>query len=255
MTVIVEYVLLDNFLFDFLLAYLVSCIIKIKKLPIVLSALLGCTLALIYPIIPEKYSVLYKLFTLFVSVLPLCIKQNLKKSIGITVIYISFSALLSGLIYLFLDGKLKGVIFYNEGGKVAVISACAITGTYFIKQIIGIIKNKAVGKFVKIKLSDGKKTVSADGFFDSGNQCQFNGEGVNFLSKRLSSKLQMEEIGKIELETVNGKSIESVYQIKEIEIYSKNTTHIFTNVKAVKTNRTFNGFEILMSYYFSEDKQ
>ena len=253
MTVIVEYTLIDNFLLDLFVATLISEIVYSKKIFRFISAAMGSVTALLFPLIPEPYVVLYKILSLILSVIPLQIGKDLKRSIQVLALYVVFSAVFSGVIQLLLNGSIRLNVSYTSGGKVSMISLGAITSCYLIKQTIGLIKTKAPKSGAKkIVITHNGVKLSLTGFYDSGNLSVYKGEGLNFLSKNVSRKLDLKEIDEIFIETVNGSSIEKVYVVDEMRIYSDKSPHIYTNVKMVKTDKNFNGFDVLLSANIKE---
>ena len=254
MTVIVEYVVLDNFTLDLLVALLVAEIMRIKKGLCVLSAIVGTLTALAFPLIPEYFIIPYKILSLIACVLPLCLKKRIKRALGITALFVTLSAVFSGILQLFLNGDRRfGVSYYYSGGKIALISVGVIVAFYIIKQCVGLIKStKTKSELVKIKLSYNDRELDIKGFIDGGNMGRFKGEGLNFLSRDLSDLLDLKEVGETLLETVNGKSVEKVYEAQELKIYYNGVEHIHRKVKVIKTDRDFMGFDVLLSRYVLE---
>ncbi|MBQ7652905.1 MAG: sigma-E processing peptidase SpoIIGA [Clostridia bacterium] len=253
MTVVIEYVVLDNFLLDLLTALIVAEIMKVMKGFCFISAFTGTITALVYPIIPDYFIIPFKILSLIACVLPLCFKKRIKRSLGILALYVTISAVFSGVLQLFLNGSIKAGASYYSGGKVALISFAVIIAFYLLKQCVGLIKNsKAKSELVKIRIKVDNKEYDLKGFIDGGNMSRYRNSGLNFLSKDLSEVLSLKEIGETTVETVNGKSLEKVYVIDELKIYREGKEHIYRNVNAVKTEREFMDFDALLSRDFGE---
>lgn len=254
MTVIVEYVILDNFLMDLFIGILVCDILLRKYRYAFISATIGTILALLYPTISLDFQVLYKVLALLCSSMPF-ITKSLYDWLKSTLIYAIIAFIYNGVISLVFNST-SGFIVNTDGLKVATISTCCIVGYFIIKIFIKFTQNKLLKKdLLKISCSVNGKSIKAVGFVDSGNMAVAgDGKGVIFLDKVISKKIDLKGNEYIVIDTMGGSKLCEIIKIDEVMIYFGKRKHIYKNVNAVKTNQIYDGFQVLLSNNLKEIK-
>lgn len=248
MIIYVEYVILDNYALDLFIALLVCLLCSIKSVRAFISASLGTIIALIYPLLPDGYTVLYKCASFLITVSPLLFKCSKKRCFTISISYLIISSVFSGLLSLLIGSN---GVYYSNGGSVFII--CSISFFVFFVGRLFIIRLLPKGQCDYVKVEIDKKVYK--GFFDNGNKViASDGKGVIFLNKSISKLYKNDSIcDYILTQTVNGSEIKEVIIIPSMKIYFKGEEHTYNNVNAIKTNKSFSGFDILLSQSLKEN--
>ena len=237
MIVYVEAVLLDNFCFNLLLGFITYSLTKtkVRYFPIVLSALVGSGLALVFPMV-KNFTMLYKILVLLICSTLLTMRKSLRAFLINTFVYAITSFLLSGILCFLLGGKVgDGFIGLKWGGVVAVISLGMLFLIYAVRQINGLIsERKRKTKFAKAKLINGGQSVMISALFDSGNLLtDSNGDGVVVTDRKWVEQLgALVDYGEMRVHTAGGSKVLKLVKIPEIRIYSENRENILINVTA-----------------------
>lgn len=248
MVIYVEYVILDNFALDFFIATLVCRFYSIRKWRGLLSAIIGTCFALCYPIIPNFLLAVYKVVTFLFSVIPLIFRTSLKQSFKVASLYLILSTVFCGLISLLVGSN---GVYYGNGGMVFII--CIISLAIFLIANRIIVRTLQKGKFEYVKVEIEKNSYK--GFFDNGNKViGGDGNGVVFLDKKLSRLFKnVEPSDFVFTHTVLGDEIKGVIIIPKLKIYFNGELHTYINVNAIKTDKSFKGFDILLSQNLKEN--
>ena len=237
MVVYVEAVLLDNFCFDFLLGYLTYLLTKrkVRYACVVLSAFVGCLIALVFPL-ARRYGMLVKIGALLVCSLLLTLKRSLRLYLINTFVYATLSFLLSGIFCFLLGGKMaNGFVGLKWGGLVCAVSIGSFLLLYAVRQAIGLMgERRCKEKFATAELFSKGKSIKISALFDSGNLLtDQNGEGVVVTDqKRLIPLGDLKEAGEMRVHTASGSKVLKLVKIPEIRIYSRGRENILTNVTA-----------------------
>lgn len=252
MVIYVEYVIFDNFLLDLFIALLVCNLLHMKSRRAFLSACLGTILAVVYPCVQKELVALFKLLTLLTCCLPFTQKKLLpfiKSIFFYSVVAFIFNGLIS--FGLNIAGEYG---FYNSGGTVGIIAGGAIIGYLIIYKFANLLISRiSKESFVKLTLCIGDKKMHAMGFVDTGNiATASNGKGIIFLDKSLSRKIHSDTIDYVFINTVGANKIFKVIKIDKLLIYFDGKEHIYIDVNAIKTDQTYQGFQILLSSKLEE---
>lgn len=237
MIVYVEAVLLDNFCFDFLLGYLTYLLTgrKVRYFPIVLSAIVGSALALVFPLI-SRFQLFAKIAALLICSLLLTLKKSLRAYLVNTFVYAALSFSLSGIFCFLLGGRMEnGFIGLKWGGLVCVVSVGTFLLLYGVRQTVGLIAGrKRKEKFATAELFNKGRSVKISALFDSGNLLtDKNGEGVVVTDqRRLEGLGDLTDYGEMRVHTASGSRVLKLVKIPEIRIYSRAGKNILTNVTA-----------------------
>lgn len=252
MIIYVEYVIFDNFLLDLFIGVLVVKLLRLKSWRAFLSAFFGTVLALIYPLVSHEYIVIYKILTALMCCLPF-VTNNLASLIKATFYYVIVAFIFNGLISLALN-TVDEFGYYSTGGLVGLVTGGGMIGYIVIYKFINMLaKRLSNDKYVKMTVCIGDKTVKAVGFMDTGNiATASDGKGIVFLDKNLSKKINSDVIDYVFINTVGSGKIFNVIKIDKLMIYSGGEKHIYKNVNAVKTNQSYQGFQVLLSSNLKE---
>lgn len=252
MIVYVEYVIFDNFLMDLFIGLLLVEKIGRRKYLSIISAIIGTGLALVFPMVPDNLSWLYKILTLLCCCIPFSGKSLYEYGKSV-VIYSIIGFVYAGCVSLFF-GFDNSIIAYSDGMKVGVISLCCIVGYFCILKIIKIINKKMQkDKLRSITFVVNGKKIKTTGFLDNGNVAlASDGNGIIFLDKKLSKRFTQKVEDYVFVSTISGGKICEVIKIDKIEIYFDGENHIYKNVNAVKTGQSYDGFQVLLSTKLKE---
>ncbi|MBQ4097779.1 MAG: sigma-E processing peptidase SpoIIGA [Clostridia bacterium] len=255
MKVYIEYVLIDNFLIDYLLLKATFAITgkPVERKRLFLCAFLGAVFALVLPLV-EGVAVLGVLYKLFSGLLIVILAE---KTFSFRSFYIN--ALVFFLLTFLAGGAITGVfsilgIDYTSEVSIALMF---LPVGIFIKGVLTVVryfsKRKTLAGFyydVEITLFD--ERIKVRGFMDSGNTVYDGVSPVVFVNKKLAKTLIKNNIikagiKKIMIQTVAGKTENLAFKLTEIKIYKEGGQNIFNNVTAcVADNASFDGYEIIL---------
>lgn len=256
MTVYIEYVIIDNFVIDYLLlkASLKIAGVPAKKSRLFICALFGAAVALFYPLL-ENYRVLTVAVKLLcgVTLTLACAKYRSPREYAIT------SAVFAGTTFL-TGGAITGVyeifgIPYSSETSVALIILPAYV---LIKAVTGtvsfIYRRKDLRGFLyEIKLVNGNAEITATGFLDTGNGVYDGDSPVIFCGKKLAEKLVFTGGGKpagikrIVVATVNGAENKICFKLDRIEIYNGGLPNIYNNVTVCVADKGLGaGYDVIL---------
>ena len=253
MTVYIEYVLIDNFVIDFLLlktSFLIAGK-KLSKLRLVICSLLGAVFALLYPLIVSSELVITVVKILFGLFLAFSSGKfaNLKE-------YITFTSIFLGLTF-FVGGAIIGTFSLLGLNCFAEYSiGLMILPVYMvikaITRIIRIIyrKKDVYGFTAKFKIFFGERSIMLNGFFDTGNSLYDDLSPVIVVSKRAIMPVitpnLLKNSKKITIETATGKESKFLLKPDRILIYYGQDMNIFYNVSVCVIDKIFNGYDAVL---------
>lgn len=252
MVIYIEYVIFDNFFLDLFIGLIVCECLMLSKIRAVISASLGTLLALIYPLVETDLLTLFKILSLLTCCIPF-VRKELYSYVKASLIFLFISFIYSGLISL-LFGFTEPIIENKDGMMVGILSLCCILSFIVIKGVLKVVGEKVnSGRLLKSTVYLKNEVIRAVGFMDSGNIARASdGNGVVFLDKKLSERLDNKIVDYIMINTVNGQKIFEIIKLDKVEIYFGGQKHIYKNVNAAKTTQKYNGFEILLSTILKE---
>ncbi len=250
MTVYIEYVLIDNFVIDYLLlkyAYRLTGV-KTNKFRLILSAVFGAVFSLIYPMLAGK-GILFSLVKICLGMVLVVLGAPFSKLKNVYVTTAVFYLLTFAL-----GGTITAITTaFNIESSETLISLIILPAYLLLYSLGEVIKHiyrrKNVESFTyNVRLTLGNKSVTASGFLDTGNNAYFNESPMIFCSLNTFNKLI--EGGKIPktystvISTLSGSQKKTVVILDMIEIYIKGDKNIISNVAACIT-KTLNGQVIL----------
>lgn len=252
MVIYIEYVIFDNFFLDLFIGLIVCECLMLSKIRAVISASLGTLLALIYPLVETDLLTLFKILSLLTCCIPF-VRKDLYSYVKASLIFLFISFIYRGLISL-LFGFTEPIIENKDGMKVGILSLGCILSFIVIKGVLKVVGKKVnSGRLLKSTVYLKNEVIRAVGFMDSGNIARASdGNGVVFLDRKLSERLDDKIVDYIMINTVNGQKIFEIIKLDKVEIYFGGQKHIYKNVNAAKTTQKYNGFEILLSTKLKE---
>lgn len=180
MEVIIEYVLVDNLVINFLILFLTSKILKVdlNKIRTIFANIFGTGMAFLFPILnlPASVFVLLKLLIGGIISLIAFDCKTIKRFFINYFVFISSTALFGGISFIicFLStGKLNPDIFQSLNLNFPVGAILGIAFVYFY-VVLGAIKTinerKKISEFVfSAQVKKGDKKVYFKGYLDTGN--------------------------------------------------------------------------------------
>ena len=247
MNVYVEFVIIDNFVFDYLL--LLLTFYKDRKQinkRIIISSLFGTVFALVFPLLNLHELILFALKILLAfSMVAIAGKFITFKEYILQVNkFILLTFLFGGIIYgVYSLFGLEYSFLYGTTNSFLPLGLMILTAIilYFsgVKLFCRFFEKKLIYPFVcKCKLYKNGQEITVNGFIDSGNSLLYNGcESVCIASGELvkkiylSSFLEGESCGIITANTIAGSCKIKVYEIDLMKIYSVNKKNIIYKVK------------------------
>jgi len=269
MIVYIEQVLIDNFIINFFIILTLSYIfkVKMKKINMIFSSLLGSIIALILPIL--KLNIFFSFaIKVLLSLCMVAILKKYKRMIEFFLFYLSFVLItfLFGGACLFLLITFDKNFNVNNYNSYSLPLGVIVVIIFFIMIVIknifkNIYKRKNLNNYVyKIKLHNNNKSDEILGYLDSGNFLidnltnkpitivDFNSlknilVDINITDILLKRKDKINKYFKnVHLQNVNSINKGSkilILEIEKLEIYSKETTNIINNACIGLTIKSF----------------
>ena len=255
MTVYVEYVLINNFIIDYLMlkATFVLTGITPSRRRLLFCAFLGAVVALSYPLLCQIkiLEFLYKLFSGLLIVLLSSKRWTLRSYFINTAVFFCYTFLLGGAItgvfnllsistdYEFLSAFIAAIVyvFYRAFGSI-------VNYIYRQKEIRSLIYD------VEIQIA--QKREKCKGFLDTGNLVYYQNRpvvvcDVSFAKRFIGENFNKIKLKKIYLSTVNGSSENIAIDVDEIVIYISDKPNIFKNVTlAVAAGSVGDGYDLIL---------
>ncbi len=255
MTVYIEYVLIDNFVIDYLLlkATLLTLGRRISKARLFTGAVIGAVVALTFPLL-YKVKILQTAVKILSGFLMVAIVTEQKE---FRVYYIN--ALLFFAYTFTTGGAITGIFHvFNIDQTQEVCTALMILPVYIIlKFVLSFFKYLYAKKEVAslsfdITLIKGERKIEGVGFFDSGNLAFDEDRPIivctrEFFRRFIGSGAGKFNLKKISLETVGGKTQNYATQLDELWIYNGDEPNIFNNVMlCVSKVRIGDGYDVIL---------
>ena len=237
MTVYIEYVLIDNFVIDFLLIKATFTLLKkeYKKGRLFFCAFLGAIIALFYPLIQIE-PILLTFLKIASGLLIVALAKNYNSKKEFAVFSITFFLLTFAL-----GGTLIGIfgIFgIKEYGEVLI--ALIVLPAYlliklFVYAVKLLLRKKQVYPFLfKCQIVYRDNRVEFTGFLDTGNGLYFGETPVTVIGRKAFLRLVKTSFPKIEYleyQTVMGKSKMPTFIVDELKIYYCDKENIIYNAR------------------------
>ena len=254
MVIYVEYLLISNFIIDFLLLksafYTAGENFSNKRL--IISALISSAFSLLYPLInaTKVIEILIKIaFGFLITLLSINHKSLNKYFICVGVFFF----------YTFLLGGITLAIFssFEISIQNQVVKMLVIIPVYYIYRFsvwlsVYLYRKKNLNTFTyQVEVTIGDKTKSCIGFLDTGNGVYYQNAPVIFCSKKFALSVidltKVKGLNKITIGTINGKKEKLCVKCSLIKIYQGDKVNIFDNVRLCIASVGFeNGYDILL---------
>ncbi len=180
MEIVVEYVLIDNLVINFIILYLSCKILKSRVVfwKLALSSCIGAGFALVMPlmILPVYVMILFKLILGVVMALIALPCQTFKKSVASFLTFILMTAGMGGVCFLIIfmiSGTLSIdlMMTYDAGIPIGVILLICTIFAFMISALIKLFyQKKILNNFIyPTTFIDGDKKIRIDAYLDTGN--------------------------------------------------------------------------------------
>lgn len=200
MKIYIEYVILDNFIVDYLLLTITECTLKnkYKKSLKILSCLIGVITAIFLPFL-YKYKIIifiYKILSVALMILILQKYNSYRRYFKTLFLFITytfvFGGLLIGVFNMFnIKYTTSGILLYNYEIPISLFVFILCCGGWLLKKVVSALNKqvKISRSLYPISLQDGDNIVSGVGYYDSGNNIQKDGVSVSIISLDMFMKL------------------------------------------------------------------
>lgn len=254
MTVYIEYVLIDNFVIDYLMlkATFATTGKRYSKGRLFLCALFGAIIAILYPLL-EVHSIILTAVKICSGLLIILLSNNYEKKKSFYI----HAVLFFGYTF-FTGGAIIGI--FNLLGipySLEISIAIMVLPVYLvIRVILSIVKfiyrrKDVLTATVDVEISLFGKIIKGRGFFDTGNAV-YDGEnpvifcGKQFVLPVLDGNLKGAKIKKLTVSTVNGEEKKTAFKLDEVKIYSGTIPNIYTNVTLCVVNNIGEGYDVIL---------
>ena len=181
MEVYIEYVIIDNFVIDCLLAVLTlkALRLSVNKLRIIIASVFGTVAALLLPLLRINVIPLFILRVLVGAAMAFIMynHRNVKRYFICLLMFFAVTFVFGGTVFgvMFLTGgdiTAAALINYQSGVPLGLIILTICAAGFFLRQLIRFInKSKDISGFIRrAEIEVNGKSVKFDAFLDSGNQ-------------------------------------------------------------------------------------
>lgn len=241
MTVYIEYVILDNFVIDWILlkATLYLTGRTVKKGRLFICSFFGAIFALLTPLIYYNLilSFLIKVLCAITILLLLRRYKSLKDLYKTFVVFFGLSVFAGGCVYaLFSIFNLRA----NSEFSIAFMIIPVYISIKFCISLFNYLKASKLERnyFVSCTIKKGQLTFDCKGFFDTGNGVYYKHSPVVFIDQVLAKKLitNSDKIFDVNIQTINGSSTKKGFLVDEIKIYLSSGVNTYNNVVVAVAN-------------------
>lgn len=276
MEVYIEFVIIDNLIINYILLSLVSTTLKLnaKKSLILLSSLIGMMVAIFLPLITINEVALIVIKFVLGLVMVAIIKKPKNVIIFVLsfVLFLSFTFAMGGMCFgimfmLNVNSTFSGVIINSFEIPVSLFVLLGILYLNIMLKLIKTIRRKFVFSnfYYDVKITNNSTSLHLNGFLDSGNQIECEGNGVVVINYSSFLKLypgidyqklimgNLKNCGLKNAKFINvgsaancGKML--VFNVDELEIMANNKILKLNNAKLGLSKNRFGGdFDCLLS--------
>lgn len=262
MTVYIEYVLVNNFIIDFLLlkATFKTTGLSVSSKRLFFCALFSATATLLFPLISLRAIITTPLKICFGAlIVALSAKFQTPKSYYVNLTVFFFYTFLTG-------GALMGVysllnIPINNELLVAVSCLPVYLVYLFARKVVEFIyRKKHVQAFVMdVEITVNGKTKKCKGFLDTGNGVYDDGSPVVFMSKNLATCFfsgdKLPKIKYVNVNTVVSGGQKIALKTSRLTVYNSDKPNIHYNITACVSDKGFeDGYEVILHPALLEDR-
>lgn len=254
MVVFIEYVLIDNFVIDYLLLKFTLKILKIRvsTIRLIICGIVGAVEALVFPLVNFNSAFVFPLKILCGLLLSLiCTKHRTVKEFYITsFVFLALTFATGGFIY-----GIYGLFGIRLSTEVSI--AVIILPVYFvIKTIYKVLtytssKQTEKNNIYRCEISVNNICIDCVGFMDTGNSMEVNGCPVIICNRKFFLRFfkgaKIPALSKTECVTAIGKKHIIVCDVDFLKIYYGQEQHTFNNVKlGVVSNRIGDFYDLIL---------
>ena len=255
MTIFIEYVLIDNFIINYLLLKITFSALNkdFSKKRLMFSAIFGAVFALILPLFSLN-NVLGFLVKVLFGVVLLSVSNSYKSDkeyIVSLITFIFFTFTFGGLVFAFF--YLTGIDYSTEI-SIALIFLPIIVFYKCIKSIFSyLITKKKIEVFVyDLEITALEKKIKCKGFLDTGNNVMINGRPAVFIRFKLVEKHFsidfIKGLKRSNVKTINGEKEKFYFTLNELKVFSKDNVNIYNNVTAfIFNDDLIDGYDIILN--------
>ena len=220
----IEYVFIENFLYDFVLLWLafLSARVKIRWYRLTASACVGGVFALVFPLLRLPMSLLTVLKLTIGALLCLLAfgKISTRKSRGrwllATVLFYVFSFGFGGTLLVVYDVLPSGEKI-PSGWVFLGFAVLSLVGIWLGKRLYA--RRMLFRRVYACTVSAGEGRISAEGFYDSGNLAEKNGLPVCFISPALLYELLDGDLFKAKGQVCDEMQMSTLTGVKTVALY------------------------------------
>ena len=211
MEIVVEYVLLQNFIIDFLILKTTALIIKVKARFVFLNSMFASIIALLLPLF-HLTQIAEFVLKIFLAILLVSISFPYHKFSSFLKIYLTFffSTFIYGGVASFF------VQTFGQLHTLVILSIVFLTYLLFVNLWRYLSKRKQIENFCfEVKLKDGERECECVGFLDTGNLLSdpLTNRPVNLVSYTLFQKLFNIDIKDVVSSNIDKKSLKFAHYI------------------------------------------
>ena len=255
MTVYIEYVLIDNFLIDYLLikATFSTTGVTVRRGRLFLCALLGAGIALIYPLF-SNYYLLQTVFKILSGLLIVALSANFKTAKSFIInalVFFSYTFITGGAIIGVYN--LLGLTYDNEFTVAIIVIPVYLLISVFEKVVKHLYRRKDTACFnIKIEIALNKNKITLNGFYDTGNGVYDGDSPVIFCGKEIFKKLIGDnflrvKLKKIFIRTVSGFTENFAVKLDQLMIYNSDEPNIYNNVTLCAVSKSVGeGYDVIL---------
>lgn len=254
MTVYIEYVLIDNFIIDYLLlkATFSTTGIAVKKSRLFLCALFGGIVALLFPLLENFYllQTLLKILSGLLIVLLAVKSKSIRGYVINTTVFFSYTFITGGAILGVYN--LLGINYSTEFSVVTIVIPVYFLLKGFICVVKYLYRRKDIASLkTKVQMVFRGREIVASGFYDTGNGVYDGDSPVIFCEKgaffRLIGDALLEcKLKKIPINTVSGQVENFAVKLDVLKIYNKDEPNIYNNVTLCAVKSVGEGYEVIL---------
>ena len=260
----IEYVLIDNFIIDYILLSTAVYAVKVKKCRwrIALSAVLGAIYASILPLfkMPAAISLVTKTAMGIIMTAIAAKYPSAKKAIFCTALFFLITFCCGGALIaigFLADGEVSadGIYRYTSSYPIIGIIGGALLFALAVKRALyKLYRKKNLYPFLRhVELVKGDKKIEAEAFIDSGNNLSdsLTGFPVIVISKKLAGNLLglngNTPLRYIKVGTVSGTDKMIIFPIDYLKIYNGGEEHIIESVMVGISKQPLNeNYDVLL---------
>lgn len=254
MTVYIEYVLINNFIIDYLLLRLTFILTgkKVKTFRLILLSILGACFSLVFPLINLGKLYLSVIKLLFGTLLVLIsAKFNTKKEFFINLgVFFFVTVLLGGAVFAVYFAV--GVTNFAEIYVALCFIPVWLLSVILKKAVLFLYRRKNVESVIypfEFTLC-GEKFIGR-GFLDTGNALYYNDKPVvvcemSFVKKIFKGQEVYKRLQKIKIHSASGSSEKFCINLEELKIFIKDKQYIYSNAVLMIARINITGADLLL---------